>query len=209
MRTLLLILLSSVCCITLYGQTYCYKRVMIIDGGNKINVNDDYHYITFNKKGCYESDSQGYAETNGFIRYLKDENNIHCYYGDGYWGKSHYYFSNNYSRLNIKTDDKIYVYQKIVGNKNYAKSRHYQNRNNNGNVLVPYPIPQPHQNGSSNSNRRIICSGCGGSGRCNSCGGTGLMSSESIYTDGHTIISKCPSCKGTGKCGVCHGSGKL
>lgn len=69
----ILFLLFAICCTSTFGQTYRYKRIMIVDGSYKKNVNDDAHYITFNNKGCYESDSKGYAETGNFISFTKNE----------------------------------------------------------------------------------------------------------------------------------------
>ena len=209
-----LLLLAALCCITVSGQTYRYKRVMIVDGNYKKNVNDDAHYITFNNKGCYESDSKGYAKTGGFISFTKNENNLHCYYGDSYWGKAHYYFSSDYSRLNVKTDDKVYVYQRVSGNTSAANRQYRSNggggSNGGGNVIITTPAPAyPNGGSSSGGSNRVTCSGCGGTGRCTSCGGTGKMVSEAYYTDGHKMVSNCPVCRGTGTCGVCHGSGRL
>lgn len=210
----ILFLLFAICCTSTFGQTYRYKRIMIVDGSYKKNVNDDAHYITFNNKGCYESDSKGYAETGNFISFTKNENNLHCYYGNSYLGKAHYYFSDDYSRLNVKTDKKVYVYQRVSTSAS-AVNRLYRRDEriggyNSGNGGMTIPMPSYFDgNSSSGGTSRVTCSGCNGSGRCTGCGGTGKIMSEAIYTDGHKIVSNCPVCHGTGNCGVCHGSGKL
>jgi hypothetical protein len=106
------------------GKTYLYKRVMIVENGVKSPKDDDAHYITFTFKGCHESDKDGFDAKHGFVDYTKDENNLHCYYGSCFYGKAHYYFSNDYMRLNVQINENlVYVYQREPSGRTTAKLR--------------------------------------------------------------------------------------
>lgn len=205
--------LLSVCCLpqSSFGQTYRYKRVMIVDGGVRKSANDDAHYITFNSNGLYESDKSGYATGSKFVRFVKDANGLHCYYGNGYFGNAHYYFSSDYSRLNVRLGGVTYVYQRTTASDGAQARSHAGAAGGQGGtvVVVPPAVPPSSIDPSGGDSGYKACSNCGGSGRCRSCGGSGKMRSESIYTDGHTIVSNCPVCGGTGNCGLCFGSGRL
>lgn len=196
-------------------KTYLYKRVMVVKDGTKSVRNDDAHYITFTNKGCYDSNKNGIATTGLFINFAKDENNLHCFYGKSYWGNAHYYFSDNYSRLNIKTAKGItHVYQREMNGKTSAKWRKQKN-NGAGSVLIT-PVQgggggiddaPTEGNGKMNNpsaSRYTRCKYCGGGGGCSSCNGTGHK--YNIYS-GHE--DSCPSCRGSGRCQICRGTGRL
>lgn len=190
------------------AQTYMYKRIMIVTNGNKQIVNDDAHYITFNKKGCYESDKNGISDNgNKFIKFTKDENNLHCYYGGGFYGDAFYYFSLDYSRLNIKTGNSIYVYTQDIPSRTTASLRKKQD-NPGGTLLAPVPIIIDDNNNSTPSTKLRR-------NRCNYCKGTGVDPSptygpnytgkpNSKYCDVCCAVkdshyhAKCPSCGGKG-----------
>ncbi len=205
---LCLLLLS----ITAHSQTYLYKRVAIIRDGGRKNVNDDAHYLTFNDKGCYESDADGYSQGNGIIKFRKNENNLHCYYGNGAYGPAHYYFSNDYRRLNVKTDEATYVYERETRGQTTAKRRDDTKNNSSGSVVVLPPVVGGGSNSSgtsssSNSWRSEYgyedCPHCYGTGDCSACNGKGLQ--YSVYT---TYPVTCAVCDGRKSCKFCQGSGR-
>lgn len=190
------------------SQTYLYKRVMIVKNGQKKKVNDDAHYLTFNNKGCYESDRNGFSNTSDFIKFTKNENGLHCYYGKGYYGKANYYFSEDYSRLNVRINNVVYVYQRESANKVTASFRKPKSEVNN--AVIPYIVyPENNSNGSHNKNtalQRKKCSFCNGrgvnpvavyspnySGRSNAV----YCSYCKEIKDAHHH-DKCPSCGGRG-----------
>lgn len=192
------------------AQTYLYKRVMIVKGNEKVTTNDDAHFITFNTKGCYESDEKGFATDGCLIAFLKNENNLHCYYGNGYYGLSHYYFANDFSRLNVNVDGTIYVYQRENGNKTSAKYRGNKS-NNGGTIIMPIGMPNISNNTQSTTSSRRVCF---------LCKGTGQGYNETVYQTnytGKTYYQYCAEC-GTSKaphthihhtCGTCHGKGYI
>ena len=208
-HTFFVVLFICTSCVS-YAQTYLYKRIMIVQNNQRRNVNDDAHFLTFNNIGCYESNSDGFSDSGCLIKYIKDENNLHCYYGSGYWGTAHYYFSDNYSRLNIKKDDFVFVYQRELNNKTTASYRSVKS-NNDGNVIVPYNsgiISLPESSSSSHSAPKArygerTCPQCHGTGDCSGCHGKGYI--ISIYTQEYT---DCPNCV-RGKCSTCGGNGKI
>lgn len=193
------------------GKTYLYKRVMIVENGVKSPKDDDAHYITFTFKGCHESDKDGFDAKHGFVDYTKDENNLHCYYGSCFYGKAHYYFSNDYMRLNVQINENlVYVYQREPSGKTTAKLRGAYPETNGGGgvVVVPTPIIDiggGTSGGSSNSNRSsyIKCRSCNGTGNCQSCKGKGH---SSIWGEKY---QECMGCNGSGRCTVCYGTGRI
>ena len=217
MKTKILILLI---CLFLAGRnavlaqkTYLYKRVMIVKNGAKSKKNDDAHYITFTDKGCYESDKDGFSTNNGFVKFTKNENNLHCYYGNCSFGAAHYYFSNDYSRLNIRVGDNItYVYQRELSGKTTASRRTARvSSSSGGGYVAPPPTLSSGAastggpSGSSSRSGSIyqVCKYCRGTGNCSSCNGRGHKFGYGGYED------SCPGCNGTGRCGICRGTGRL
>lgn len=199
----------------MYAQkTYLYKRVMIVKNGTKTNKNDDAHYITFTDKGCYESDANGYSLGGELIKFRKNENNLHCYYGQGTYGPSHYYFTNNYARLNIKTDEGTFVYEREISGKTTARLRKTDSGNNNRNIIVVTPPPIINSGASTSTSSTssspkqseygyVNCPHCYGSGQCSVCNGKGWI--YSMFTQDPAT---CSSCRGGKNCVFCQGSGK-
>lgn len=224
-RFLLLLFMLSIAGVkTVFSQkTFLYKRVMIVKNGAKTNKNDDAHYITFTDKGCYESDKDGFTTNNGFIKFTKNENNLHCYYGNCSFGSAHYYFSNDYSRLNVRLDNNTtYVYQRELSGKTTASRRAARSNSNSGGGVYVAPPPVINNGGSyggggnsggSSSHRStsISCSSCNGTGICSGCGGKrGSWQNTGYYTgSGSESWISCGSCRGSGRCGVCRGTGKI
>jgi len=203
-------------------KTYLYKRVMIVKNGAKTNKNDDAHYITFTDKGCYESDKDGFTTNNGFVKFTKNENNLHCYYGSCYFGTAHYYFSNDYSRLNVRLDDAItYVYQREITGKTTASRRAVRSNSSSSGGVYFAPPPVINNGGSSvgsgttgSSSRSSIytkCTSCNGTGICTGCGGKRGSWQDTGYYIGEDIRSwiDCGSCRGSGRCSICRGTGRL
>lgn len=114
--------------------------------------------------------------------------------------------NDNYSNTtvydNTTEDDDIIEYDTST----YTEE---QSQTNNPTIPIDYynSVNDYSMDYNNSANTVITCSGCGGSGLCTGCGGSCIMTSEAIYTDGHTIISDCPVCNGSGKCGVCYGTG--
>lgn len=192
------------------AQTYLYKRVMIVQNHQKMNVNDDAHFLTFNNIGCYESNSEGISNNENLIKFIKDENSLHCYYGYGYWGNAHYYFSDNYSRLNILKDDLVYVYERVLNNETNAS---YRSTNSNNNTIVPinpginlspqyFSSPSKHTDSKARYGERV-CPQCYGSGNCSGCNGKGYI--ISTYTQEYADCTNCVR----GRCSTCKGTGKI
>lgn len=198
-------------------NTYLYKRVMIVKEGVRINKNDDAHYLTFTNNGCYESDKNGYSTSDKFLKFIKNENNLHCYYGSCSFGNANYYFSNDFSRLNIKlNDDLIYVYQRELSGRTTASLRTTSPSSNGGGVVfvTPPPVVGGGTSGNdSNSSHSLYtkCTTCNGTGVCTGCNGRcGEWRNTGYYigTDTKSWI-ECGSCRGSGKCAICFGRGKL
>lgn len=196
------------------AQTFMYKRIAIVDEGIKRTATGDVHYITFTPKGCYESNKQGISEDYGFIKYMKDENNLHCYYGKSSFGNAYYYFSSDYNRINIKTnEDKIYVYIRTVDKMPlaYMRKKHEMERSSSTYIpVIPIQITTEKQSEGTPKEKQSrygykTCHLCHGSGKCSTCNGTGHTNS---YYIGEERL--CPNCKNNiGKCSVCHGTGKV
>lgn len=195
---------------TSQAQTYMYKRIMIVENNNKKKMNDDVHYITFNSKGCYESNEKGISENEyKFMKFIKKENNLHCYYGNGFFGNAYYYFSSDYSRLNIKLNYSTYVYIRVVSSEATASLRIKQKIMSTNNMFI---LPTSSKNADSNSKKHSTKTH---RNKCNYCDETGIDpsptygpnytgKSNSIYCKiCHTIKdnhyhAKCPSCGGKG-----------
>lgn len=204
-------------------KTFLYKRVMIVKNGAKTNKNDDAHYITFTDKGCYESDKDGFTTNNGFIKFTKNENNLHCYYGSCSFGTAHYYFSNDFSRLNVRiSDDVTYVYQRESSGRTTASRRIARTNNSTGGGSVYVAPPPVIYNGGGNAGNTPVnshshhstytkCTTCDGTTICKRCGGKrGEWRNTGYYTgDGTQSWIECGSCGGTGKCSICRGTGRL
>lgn len=200
------------------AQTYFYKRVMVVENGRKVNKNDDAHYITFNKKGFYESDKNGYENGNSsFVDFIKDENGYHCYFGNGYYGANHYYFSSDFSRLNVRLDhNTTYVYQRTSSSGSTASKRKiHQKQSSSATSVAAIVTTTPVINSGSSSNSSVSshsplykkCHVCNGTGRCQKCKGSGVS-----FVTGEINYVPCAGCSnanGNGKCYMCRGTGRI
>lgn len=215
-KIILLIVYFIVGLCDISAQTYLYKRVMIVKNDIKTKKNDDAHYLTFNKKGFYESDENGYknANNNSFVEFVKDKNNLHCYFGNGYYGTNHYYFSQDYSRLNLKIDNSTtYVYQRENSGSTTAKYRKLIENNNSNTSVSPVFVTAPsnpsaefseESHSSTRPSRYTICKECNGTGACKKCKNTGTV----FVTGGSVNYVTCPSCNGRARCWRCYGRGR-
>lgn len=210
----IIILLLFLCGNSMDAQTtYLYKRVMVVKNGVKTAKNDDAHYITITDNSCYDSDENGYQASGKYLNFTKDENNLHCYYGRCHLGYAHYYFSADYSRLNIHASDNIiHVYQREPSGTTTAERR--PKPDTSGGYLVIPSQPSINYGGlsgnssSGSSSKKSLargkCPDCGGTGGCRSCKRMGHV--FNVYS-GHEDV--CESCKGKGLCPICHGSGRI
>ena len=210
----IIIILMSLCgANSMNAQTtYLYKRVMVVKNGVKTAKNDDAHYITITDNSCYDSDENGYQASGKYLNFTKDENNLHCYYGKCHLGYAHYYFSADYSRLNIHASDNIiHVYQREPSGTTTAERRPKPDTSG-GYVVIPSQ-PSINYGGSSDNSSpesspknplmRSKCRDCGGNGNCRVCKGRGH---SNMYSK---TGATCETCKGSGKCTTCYGSGRI
>ena len=103
----LYILLPSI----FYGQTRFYKLSSVVENNSKKSNGSSGIFVTFNEKGCYDSDKDGFSMNHGFLKYLGSNSKGILYQGQSYWGTADYQFTPDYSVLNVR--DKhgvIYVY---------------------------------------------------------------------------------------------------
>jgi len=214
------------------GQTVWYKQTAVVDQNkNRSNGDNTGQFICFTKSGCYDSNKEGYSVGNGFLEYKGLENNIHVYYGETYWGKGSYFFNNDFSRLNIRTETGItYVYEKTAAPTSAVTSAKIYKRPepvaNTSPVYTPPPVttytPPPSSPSTSGGSNTIDnrCRSCKGTGRCNACNGNYVLG-NCTYCDGYgkTVYGRganakyetCVVCKGSGKnyCPICYNPGGL
>ena len=100
----------------LRGQsTYYYQQEKLIDLRTKQHSPGCHHkaglFLTFNEKGCYDSDRNGYDVGNGFREKVGQSNGLTFYKGNSYWGNNAKYTVNaDKSRINVEVSDIVYVY---------------------------------------------------------------------------------------------------
>jgi hypothetical protein len=124
-------------------QTYYYKQIGVVRNNNRTTGDNTGQFITFTRRGCYDSDKNGIQAGDGFLAYQGVDNNIHIYNGDTYWGKAHYYFYNDFARINIiASDGVIYVYEKTTPPTNAVNSA-YVYKKPHAIVRIPDSPPQP------------------------------------------------------------------
>lgn len=197
------------------AQTYYYERVAEVINGTRTAASGDGHFITFTRTGCYDSDREGYTEQNGFVEYKTTANNIRCYYGSSYFGRAYYYFSMDYSRLNIKreSDGTVYVYARKNAPDHTTAAMRKKGAASGTPSAVPYMPPEPDLSGGSSTttaSRRT----------CPSCRGTGRGQSEIHYQTNFTGKGNARYCAECGKvmaahthihhiCTVCAGKGYI
>lgn len=193
--------------------TRLYKRVMIVQGGNKKSTNDDAHFITFNNNGCYVSDSNGYSTGDGLMKFVKNDNNLHCYSGTVDGQVADLFFSSDYSRLNIRKGDVTYVYQREAGKTTTASMRKSSgnsgNQNQGGGVYFIPPAQQPTYDNSSSKPKPTPRT-------CPGCNGTGIGLNHIKFLGGYDK-EYCSECGSVGykhyhekhRCRVCNGKGTV
>ena len=201
------------------AQTRQYKRVMIVSDNSKQRTNDDAHYLTFNHNGIYESDKNGFSVGGKLIEYQKDNKGFHIYQGYGFHGYANYYFSSDYSRLNIVVDKKTtYVYQREYGETNAGRRIHGPVNQSQSGTSSPSQTPVPYPYGNQNSDHRQTtphreqCSMCNGTGN-----GTDFIKYAPDYTGNSVPDYWCSECgKYTYRhyhekrpCGKCRGKGYI
>lgn len=192
-----------------WGQTYYYRQIMQVGpDGQKSKGDNSGQFITFNTKGCYDSDREGYTVNNGFLKYIQKNNDILVYYGNSYWGTCYYYFNSSRDRLNVKTDKKVYVYERVVNVPAKIMTSSKIKSKDSSPVFVP-PVITPPLEGVDKGDtpvRRTAtrCRSCNGTGHCSVCKGKGWYKN---INDGN--VYDCFECHGSGRCGVCHGKGVI
>ena len=232
MRHILCILLFAACSVCpLQGQTYYYERIKTVKNGLSVEDIGDGHFITFNSKGCYDSDRNGMAEKKVFRKYLSCENGIYKYYGDTWKkDKAYYFFSSDKGRLNVCLEEKdvVYVYVKKAAPSGLtAKMRGYRAPSESSGsgssasapVFVPVVPPPVVIGGGAGSS-----GGSGYSGPtsrpCTACNQTGRGWSEIVYAPNYTGNDNSRYCAECGyvspahthihhKCSVCRGRGYI
>lgn len=179
------------------AQTYFYKQIKVVIDDQPYSGNNTGQFITFNEKGCYDSDKEGYTVNNGFLKYIKTDKHIRIYWGDSYWGKAYYYITENLDRINVKlvVEDKIYVYAKSDPT-NEKTSYYAKNRTTGRNPII---LTSPDQSfgdkssqtthGTSKHLVRKTCTFCNGTGK------NPLKFFAADYTGGRVVtIEYCPIC---------------
>lgn len=198
-----------------YSQTYYYKQIKVIQEQIEKVGNETGQFITFNPKGCYDSDKEGISVGNGFLKYIKTENNIRIYKGDSFWGEAYYYVSTDFKRINISLQNEVKIY---VYTKEYSTNRttSYYVKNNTINT-IPITTTSPLETISNISNGQEMEHSKLVRTTCSFCKGTGLNPLKTYgpdYTGGSVITLQyceicgkmdkyhqhetCPSCGGKG-----------
>ena len=98
-------IILSICftCFLLQAQTYYYKQVKIVDASRQQRKGDGTgQFVMFTNKGCYDCDHKGFDVGNGFLKLLKDTEDIHVYYGNSYWGTAYYYVASDKAALTLR-----------------------------------------------------------------------------------------------------------
>lgn len=215
-------LLCSACLFAAPPVTHYYKQIKVVTKDRKEQAgNGKGQFITFNDKGCYDSDNLGYTVNNGFLKLVKQTDERVYYSGNGYWGEVTYIFTENYKRLNIITDDGniTYVYVQDVAPEGVTTCELIKEEKKSdpvNSVIIPIVVPI--------LNTPAICGICSGTGRCTniSCI-SGKITCSQCYGMGRrtygssleTCVScngigyrLCTSCNGTGWCFMCRGTGQ-
>ena len=94
-----------------------YKQTAVVVKGQRSAGDGTGQFICITGKSCYDSDKDGYTVENGALSYLGlTDGGYHNYYGGSFWGEANYYFTKDYSRLNIqlRNEEKTYVYEKAA-----------------------------------------------------------------------------------------------
>jgi hypothetical protein len=222
------IILFSVVCFAfsvhnylLAGNTitrYYTQLKIVAKNGQEQKCDSSGQFITFNDKGCYDSDKNGYTVKNGFLKFGKASGDRVYYSGSSYWGETTYIFTQNYGRLNIRVeaDGTTYVYVLATPPKNVetcALIKEKQESSTTQTAIIANSHTTPNNgnittNQSSSTTKRdeygyVSCPQCHGSGKCSTCNGRGTV--ISTYTQ---EWDDCVNCS-NGKCTKCGGSGQV
>ncbi len=209
MKTIVLILLCVVLKFSVCGQTYYYKQILQVTPEGQHGKGDGSgQFITFNDKGCYDSDKDGYTVNNGFLKYVQKGNGILVYYGNSYWGKAYYYFKEDRSRLNVQIEEsgEVYVYTKFIALAGVETSSKIKEKVSTVSFVIstytPPILPDITEEPTLPKRTSTKCRNCNGTGICPFCGGKGWY--ENIYND---HIYDCIECHGMKSCRICYGKG--
>lgn len=153
-----------------FGQTFYYIQTKIIDSDNTSEPGDRKgQFITFNSKGCYDSDKDGYTVNNGFLNYIKTENNIKVFSGSTYWGTGYYFVSTDLNRINVKLPTgTTLVYVKSNAPQTTTTSYYRKEKQEVSSNPTLYPNNNNAPSSSSSNNNKLIrknCSFCNGTGK--------------------------------------------
>lgn len=197
--------MSVTCLFAGNTETRYYKQIKIVskDGQQRAGDNSG-QFITFNDKGCYDSDKSGYDVGNGFLKFGKSTSERVYYSGNSYWGEAMYIFTENYNRLNIVVEGNgtTYVYTLATPPTNVITCALIKEKQpvKPVNPVVVNPVNpvvnpvNPIDNPEKVSTRRT----------CPSCHGTGNGHEEIIYQTDYTGNGSSCYCSKCGKTGSCH-----
>jgi hypothetical protein len=198
--------------------TRYYKQVKVVTKDRKEQAGDGSgQFITFNDKGCYDSDKSGYTVKNGFLKLGKATSERVYYSGGSYWGEAMYIFTENYNRMNIIVEKSgvTYVYARATppaGVTTCALIRTTETLPTPNPVIVnpvnPINPINPIDRRTPTAKQKYVtreesCPQCYNSGKCSTCHGSGVV--ISTYTQKY---DNCVNCY-NGKCRSCNGTGKV
>lgn len=125
-----------------------YKLLKVMtDGIQSSTGNNSAIYVTINGNKCYDSDSEGFSNETGVRTSQSAPDGYHIFLGQTYWGHGEYLFSGDYSRLNVKVGNKVYVYTKTAMTP--GSSSYFGQRVSTGNTPIIYDSNIP---GSASDN---------------------------------------------------------
>lgn len=206
--TVFLLLLPIYC----MGQTYYYEQIKIVNSDkSQKNGSRKGQFITFNSKGCYDSDNKGFTVNNGFLEYVKIEKGIRTYYGDSFWGKAYYLVAADFNRINVKlADNTILVYAKSDA-PNYVTTSFYKSKSEGTPTYIPVYSNSSQTNSTIQTKSKLYRK------ECSFCNKTGVNPNKEYgpdYTGGKVVtIEYCTVCRQSSqkhyhnKCPSCGGSG--
>ncbi len=206
-----------ICTVCGQNQTFYFERVALIVNNQRQTATGDGHYLTINKNGLYESDSQGISKNMGFLRFVNNNNGDHpMFEGSSSLGNNiSYVFNSDYSRLNIHIGNgRVYVYQRCSDNGRTSYMRHYASSSN---TYAPAHVSDNITPASSsrNSSRQTQQQKV----KCNICHGTGYVLGHRPSVSEYGIKVEYYNCEICGKrvmrnsghghdrCTYCHGTG--
>lgn len=220
-RLLLFILISGVGYHLSYAQMIgiCYyKHIKSVTKDRKEQAgNEKGQFITFNEKGCYDSDESGFTVNNGFLK-LEEKTSERVYYaGESYWGKATYIFTENYGRLNIVVEESgiTHVYVSAAPPANVHTCALIKEKKPDATPVNPYSTINPvtpvtgvsnNQGGTTLVEKRTTCTFCNGMGKVHSDDVT-CFSSKDKWCEGCQRMVSCSHCHLCRTCPSCSGKG--